>query len=407
MHTPLCDRLGIEFPIFAFSHCRDVVAAVSRAGGLGVLGAVGFTPEQLEVECNWIDEHVGDKPYGVDIVIPGKYEGMGEVDPEEARRDAARRHPAGAPHVRRSACSPTTACRSSPRASSRVSELLGWTAATANPQVEVALRHPKVKLIANALGTPPPDVIERHPRSGPPGGGALRRRASRHGPTRRRRRHHRRAGHRRRRAHRRHRQRGALARGHRRGGADAGAGGGRYRHRPADRRGARDGRAGRVDRLALADGRRGRRAAGADATPTWPPAAATRCARARSPASRAACCATTGPMPGRHPTIAEAARHAAAVHGHLRRGRARPSLRRQGEGRDVQPGRPDRRADEPGAAGARGRSTGWCRSTSKRSSGCRHWRRPRPELAARHTSTANTSTGASIPRSGTAPTGRR
>ena len=52
MHTPLCDELGIEFPIFAFTHCRDVVAAVSKAGGFGVLGAVGFTPEQLEVELS-------------------------------------------------------------------------------------------------------------------------------------------------------------------------------------------------------------------------------------------------------------------------------------------------------------------------------------------------------------------
>ena len=76
MHTPLCDELGIEFPIFAFTHCRDVVVAVSKAGGFGVLGAVGFTPEQLEVELNWIDEHIGDHPYGVDIVIPNKYEGM-------------------------------------------------------------------------------------------------------------------------------------------------------------------------------------------------------------------------------------------------------------------------------------------------------------------------------------------
>jgi len=83
VHTPLCDTLGIEFPIFAFSHCRDVVAAVSKAGGFGVLGAVGFPPDQLEIELKWIDEHVGDRPYGVDIVIPGKYEGMGEVDPNK------------------------------------------------------------------------------------------------------------------------------------------------------------------------------------------------------------------------------------------------------------------------------------------------------------------------------------
>src|SRR4029079_17826219 len=76
MHTPICDELGIEFPIFAFTHCRDVVVAVSKAGGFGVLGAVGFTPEQLEVELNWIDEHIGDHTYGVYIVIPNKYEGM-------------------------------------------------------------------------------------------------------------------------------------------------------------------------------------------------------------------------------------------------------------------------------------------------------------------------------------------
>ena len=76
MHTPICDDLGIEFPIFAFTHCRDVVVAVAKAGGFGVLGAVGFSPEQLEIELNWIDEHIGDRPYGVDIVIPNKYEGM-------------------------------------------------------------------------------------------------------------------------------------------------------------------------------------------------------------------------------------------------------------------------------------------------------------------------------------------
>src|SRR5262245_28399676 len=81
MRTELCEQFGIDLPIFAFSHCRDVVAAVSKAGGLGVLGAVGFSPEQLEIELRWLDEHIGDRPYGVDIVIPGKYEGMGEIDP--------------------------------------------------------------------------------------------------------------------------------------------------------------------------------------------------------------------------------------------------------------------------------------------------------------------------------------
>src|SRR5678815_4656718 len=72
MRTRICNQLGIEFPIFAFSHCRDVVAAVSRAGGLGVLGALAFSPEELEQELAWIDAHVGGKPYGVDVVMPAK-----------------------------------------------------------------------------------------------------------------------------------------------------------------------------------------------------------------------------------------------------------------------------------------------------------------------------------------------
>ena len=62
--------VGADFPLFAFSHCRDVVAAVSRAGGFGVLGGARFTPESLEQELKWIDAHVDGKPYGIDILIP-------------------------------------------------------------------------------------------------------------------------------------------------------------------------------------------------------------------------------------------------------------------------------------------------------------------------------------------------
>lgn len=158
MHTELCDRLGIEFPIFAFSHCRDVVAAVTRAGGFGVLGALAFPPDQLEVELKWIDERVGDKPYGVDIVIPNQYEGMGEIDAGklEAMLMAAvpREHREYAEKILTDHGVPRL-----PEGEKPINELLGWTAATATPQVEVALRHDRVKLIANALGTPPADVI--------------------------------------------------------------------------------------------------------------------------------------------------------------------------------------------------------------------------------------------------------
>jgi NAD(P)H-dependent flavin oxidoreductase YrpB (nitropropane dioxygenase family) len=159
MHTELCDQLGIEFPIFAFTHCRDVVVAVSRAGGFGVLGAVGFTPEQLELELNWIDDHIGDHPYGVDIVIPNKYEGMdagtstAELT-EMLRKMVPQQHLDFAKKILADHGVPTE------DADSNALQLLGWTEATATPQVEVALRHPKMSLIANALGTPPRDMID-------------------------------------------------------------------------------------------------------------------------------------------------------------------------------------------------------------------------------------------------------
>jgi len=163
MRTEICDRLGIEFPIFAFTHCRDVVAAVSNAGGLGVLGAVGYTAEQLATELAWIDEHT-DKPYGVDVVIPGKYEGMGELDAEKLEKDLQAMIPEehrrfvkhlleshGVPELPEGTEAPT---------------LIGWTEATASPLIDEALQHDKVRLIANALGTPPTDVIDRVHESG-------------------------------------------------------------------------------------------------------------------------------------------------------------------------------------------------------------------------------------------------
>ena len=159
MHTEVCDRLGIEFPIFAFTHCRDVVAAVSQAGGFGVLGAVGFSPEQLEIELKWIDEHVGDKPYGVDIVLPGRSEGQGELDAEKLEAQLR----AAIPHGHREFAARLLAEHGVPElpAGEHSRELLGWTAATAAPQIEASLKHDRVRLIANALGTPPPDVIDK------------------------------------------------------------------------------------------------------------------------------------------------------------------------------------------------------------------------------------------------------
>jgi NAD(P)H-dependent flavin oxidoreductase YrpB (nitropropane dioxygenase family) len=159
MRTELCEKLGIEFPIFAFTHCRDVVVAVSQAGGLGVLGAVGFSPEQLELELKWIDEHIGDKPYAVDIVIPGKYEGMDQLDPEKLEQQLRDMIPS----QHREFVQKLLSEHGVPElpADEKSRELLGWTAATAQPQIDVILQHDKVRLIANALGTPPEDVMEQ------------------------------------------------------------------------------------------------------------------------------------------------------------------------------------------------------------------------------------------------------
>ncbi len=165
MHTEICDTLGIEFPIFAFTHCRDVVAAVSNAGGIGVLGAIAFTPEQLEVELTWIDEHVGGHPYGVDIVIPAKYEGMDETDPEKLEAQIQALVPAAHKEFARKLLA-DHGVPDLPEDEERSSGMMGWTAAHAAGLVDVALRHPNVRLVANALGTPPPDVVAKVQSSG-------------------------------------------------------------------------------------------------------------------------------------------------------------------------------------------------------------------------------------------------
>ena len=157
MQTQIAADLGIEFPIFAFTHCRDVVAAVSNAGGFGVLGAVGFSPEQLDVELSWIDEHVGDRPYGVDVVIPGKYEGMGELDPAKLEADLV----AMVPDDTRAFARKLYADAGVPEITdAQPPALIGWTEATARPLIDVALDHNRVRLIANALGTPPAEIID-------------------------------------------------------------------------------------------------------------------------------------------------------------------------------------------------------------------------------------------------------
>ena len=160
MKSPICEMLGAEFPLVAFSHCKDVVVAVSKAGGVGVLGAVGMTPEILEQELKWIDERIDGMPYGVDVLIPNKMLGKGEefnakklIDmiPQEYRdfrTDVLKNHDIDAPELRTSDGDLSSS---------------GFAANTADEGakalLDVAFSHP-IKLIANALGVPPEWMIK-------------------------------------------------------------------------------------------------------------------------------------------------------------------------------------------------------------------------------------------------------
>ena len=158
MQTRLAKEMGIEFPIYAFSHCRDVVAAVSRAGGMGVLGALYFTPDELEIELAWIDEHVDGKPYGVDLVMPAKVQLPEGVDASNLESTLegmiTQEHRDWVEKILAEHDVPPL-----PDDIERGHHLLGWTDATARPQLEIALQH-SPSLLVNALGPPPKDIVD-------------------------------------------------------------------------------------------------------------------------------------------------------------------------------------------------------------------------------------------------------
>ena len=162
MNNRVCEMVGCEFPLFAFSHCRDVVAAVSRAGGFGVLGGSGFTPEQLETELAWIDAHVDGKPYGVDILVPEHL----AIDPDMVSAEKLREQVSPAHRKFTADLLARHGIVADP------DELLSGkvlTLAHSNGEalMDVAFRHP-IRLIANALGIAPPSMIERGRKHGVP-----------------------------------------------------------------------------------------------------------------------------------------------------------------------------------------------------------------------------------------------
>ncbi len=168
MNAKLRTMLGIDFPLLAFSHCRDVVAAVSKAGGFGVLGAAKYTPEELETELRWIDDHVDGKPYGVDLLIPENLSVRTGANTSTAQlldQIPAKHRDFVHDLLRRHGVDPTRAFdgyhRDDPDAPPP------YQFETGERLMDVAFRHP-IRLIANALGVPPASMLDRAKRFGVP-----------------------------------------------------------------------------------------------------------------------------------------------------------------------------------------------------------------------------------------------
>jgi NAD(P)H-dependent flavin oxidoreductase YrpB (nitropropane dioxygenase family) len=165
MKTAATEMLGIEFPIFAFSHCRDVVAAVTKAGGIGVLGAVAHSPRALEVDLEWIENEVGDRPYGVDLIVPAKYAGDdgGGYTMDDIARLIPAEHRAFIDDILARYDVPELPADDDTRAANAVGSHDGdapFSANAAMPQLEIALAH-RTAFVANALGPPPQFLIDR------------------------------------------------------------------------------------------------------------------------------------------------------------------------------------------------------------------------------------------------------
>jgi NAD(P)H-dependent flavin oxidoreductase YrpB (nitropropane dioxygenase family) len=154
MQTELSTQLGVEHAVFGFTPFPAVAAAISRAGGFGVLGAVRYTaPEDLERDLDWIEAHVDGKPYGLDVVMPAKkVEGVSEADVEAMIPDSHR-------HFVRD----TLAKYGVPELAEGEAagwRITGWMEQVARGQLDVAFGYP-IRLLANALGSPPADVVAR------------------------------------------------------------------------------------------------------------------------------------------------------------------------------------------------------------------------------------------------------
>jgi len=160
MKTPITEMFDIEFPIVAFTHCRDVVAAVSKAGGLGVLGAVGHGDEALETDLAWIEEEIGDRPYGVDLIVPARYAGSEEGGLQVA--DLLATIP-GAHREFLDELLERYDVPENPEASSGWAERPGdapFSANRASRQLDISLSH-RPSLVVYSFGPSPLDMLDR------------------------------------------------------------------------------------------------------------------------------------------------------------------------------------------------------------------------------------------------------
>ena len=158
MKSKICEMLGIEFPLLAFSHCRDVVAAVSKAGGMGVFGAVNLPPERLKEELTWIDDHVDGMPYGIDLIVPNKFEGKGEeVSTEQILNAIPQGHRDFTKGILNDYDIDTDGLEDLKEGAKQFRMNLSDEGAATS--LEVAFEHP-IKLVANALGVPPKVMLD-------------------------------------------------------------------------------------------------------------------------------------------------------------------------------------------------------------------------------------------------------
>jgi NAD(P)H-dependent flavin oxidoreductase YrpB (nitropropane dioxygenase family) len=170
MRTKLTDLVGIDFPIFAFTHCRDVAAAVTNAGGMGVLGAVAHTPEQLDVDLTWMREQTKGRPFGVDLLIPRKYVGAesGGISGDDLRAMIPDEHRAWIDALlARYDVPPLPTDDDEGTEERRGGVRIRIDPKSMAPLIDVAFAH-GVKLIASALGTPPAWLVDRAHAAGVP-----------------------------------------------------------------------------------------------------------------------------------------------------------------------------------------------------------------------------------------------